>query len=289
MLICIWFDSVGIMNPEVVNVYILKNDVGSCWWLMLICIWFDSVGIMNPEVVNVYILKNDVGSFYCGITNNLARRIEEHRAGMSVYTSRFSGWYLVWNEEFENRKVARMLEVQIKNFGVGRWYRKHKPASSPVGSLAWGRDGWHGNFGTGQRTGHGTGHRTGHRHKNFLTPPVFISVGKLWQIFSRHKMATKKIWRNFLSVGKNRTGQKFLWLCPPVPACARLCPPVPACDKQNKRQKNGHKFFWDGCACCLPPQTNARPTARLRPPDCPTAPARLPDRSGTVFWQISDC
>jgi len=93
---------------------------------------------MNPEVVNVYILKNDVGSFYCGITNNLARRIEEHRAGMSVYTSRFSGWYLVWNEEFENRKVARMLEVQIKNFGVGRWYRKHKPASSPVGSLAWG-------------------------------------------------------------------------------------------------------------------------------------------------------
>jgi putative endonuclease len=95
---------------------------------------------MKVESVAVYILQSEDDNFYCGITNNLTRRIEEHKNGMSKYTRRYRGWKLLWWELLEDRKQARLMEVKIKNAGVRRWYEKHKPASSAIASLACGRD-----------------------------------------------------------------------------------------------------------------------------------------------------
>jgi putative endonuclease len=64
----------------------------------------------------VYILTNDRQTvLYTGVTDDLARRIAEHRAGFSSFTSSFTSRYnaykLVYFEALHER-AAR---------GVGRW------------------------------------------------------------------------------------------------------------------------------------------------------------------------
>ena len=55
----------------------------------------------------VYILKSrSDGSFYVGQTNDLQRRLENHNAGLSKYTSRKKPWCIVYFEEYESRKEA---------------------------------------------------------------------------------------------------------------------------------------------------------------------------------------
>lgn len=59
--------------------------------------------------------------YYTGITNNLHRRISEHKAGKSISTRNrlpvMSCVYWV----APNRKIARSLEVLIKNKGARKW------------------------------------------------------------------------------------------------------------------------------------------------------------------------
>jgi len=76
-------------------------------------------------MVNVYILKLSNGNFYCGITQDLEKRMLQHHSGKSKYTSRFLPLLLVWSIVKENRKVARDMEVRIKNEGVKRWLVKN--------------------------------------------------------------------------------------------------------------------------------------------------------------------
>jgi putative endonuclease len=63
---------------------------------------------------SIYILTNDRHTvLYTGVTNNLQRRISEHRAGFSSFTSRYNVHKLVYFEFHEvNDAIAR--EKQIK-------------------------------------------------------------------------------------------------------------------------------------------------------------------------------
>ncbi len=64
----------------------------------------------------VYIVECKGGSFYCGYTNNLERRIEEHN------NSKKGAWYTRWHrpvrliyyEEFETKSDAMKREYEIK-------------------------------------------------------------------------------------------------------------------------------------------------------------------------------
>lgn len=85
----------------------------------------------NPlEYVTVYILCTAKGLYYCGITNNLSRRLKEHDERGCV--ARFMGGVgqLVWAREFQNRTVAAKVERKVKRQGVKHFYERTKFSGS---------------------------------------------------------------------------------------------------------------------------------------------------------------
>ena len=63
----------------------------------------------------VYVLwSQNLRQFYIGQTNDLERRINEHKTGLSVFTSRSNDWILVYYEAYTSRKLAIMREMKLK-------------------------------------------------------------------------------------------------------------------------------------------------------------------------------
>ena len=72
----------------------------------------------------LYILRCSDGSYYTGSTNNLERRLEEHRSGKGAnHTKKHLHVELVYYEEFERVASAFYREKQIQG-----WSRKKKEA-----------------------------------------------------------------------------------------------------------------------------------------------------------------
>ncbi len=73
----------------------------------------------------VYILTNDRRTvLYTGVTNDIDRRIAEHRAGEgSAFARRYNLRILVWMEQFPNPTDAIAMEKRIKG-----WRREKKVA-----------------------------------------------------------------------------------------------------------------------------------------------------------------
>jgi putative endonuclease len=72
----------------------------------------------------VYILKCADGLYYTGHTDNLEKRIGEHRSGaFGGYTSTRLPVELVFSQDFSSREEALTSERQIKG-----WSRKKKEA-----------------------------------------------------------------------------------------------------------------------------------------------------------------
>ncbi|MEK9179717.1 MAG: GIY-YIG nuclease family protein [Patescibacteria group bacterium] len=71
----------------------------------------------------VYIITNTYNSvFYVGVTNNLPRRIFEHKNKyVEGFTSKYSLWKLVYFEETNSISDAITREKQLKN-----WHRPWK-------------------------------------------------------------------------------------------------------------------------------------------------------------------
>ncbi|MBL7834424.1 MAG: GIY-YIG nuclease family protein [Cyclobacteriaceae bacterium] len=85
----------------------------------------------------VYILQSRADdSFYKGITDNLARRFDEHNAGKDSYTKLHIPWDLIWYTTKESRAEAFRLERKVKNLSVQRtleFIRKYPVEDSLVG------------------------------------------------------------------------------------------------------------------------------------------------------------
>lgn len=63
----------------------------------------------------VYILKCEDGSLYTGITTDVARRLEEHKAGTaSKYTRARGAVRMVYTELCDSRGAALKREASIK-------------------------------------------------------------------------------------------------------------------------------------------------------------------------------
>lgn len=65
----------------------------------------------------MYILKNeDTGRYYIGSTNNIARRLKQHRMGLTRTTRILGTHTLVYKEGFENIVDARNREKKLKSY-----------------------------------------------------------------------------------------------------------------------------------------------------------------------------
>ncbi len=71
----------------------------------------------------VYILSSpDNAIVYIGVTNDLIRRVNEHKEKLKMcFTSKFNCNKLVWFEVFRDIRVAIRREKQLKN-----WHRSWK-------------------------------------------------------------------------------------------------------------------------------------------------------------------
>ena len=66
----------------------------------------------------IYILKCGDGSLYCGITNNLEKRLKQHKGeikGGAKYTRSHWPCKLVYKEKSASRSEASQREIVIKN------------------------------------------------------------------------------------------------------------------------------------------------------------------------------
>lgn len=67
----------------------------------------------------VYIITNFANSvFYTGITNDLERRVYEHKQGFikNSFSSRYRLYKLIWFEEFNSPAEAIQAEKKVKDF-----------------------------------------------------------------------------------------------------------------------------------------------------------------------------
>jgi putative endonuclease len=66
----------------------------------------------------VYILVNSsLSTMYIGVTNDLGRRVAEHRAGLgSEFAKKYKATRLVYAEEFEQIEEAIAREKQLKGW-----------------------------------------------------------------------------------------------------------------------------------------------------------------------------
>lgn len=81
----------------------------------------------------VYILASRSHNLYIGVTNNLDRRIEEHRSGsVEEFTGRYNINRLVHFEVFRNVRTAIAREKRLKS-----WRREKKLVLIQTTNPAW--------------------------------------------------------------------------------------------------------------------------------------------------------
>ena len=69
---------------------------------------------------NVYILLCNQKTFYVGITDNLERRLTQHKRKESFFTKKFSDIKLVYKENYAYRVDAERREIQIKKWSIAK-------------------------------------------------------------------------------------------------------------------------------------------------------------------------
>ena len=71
----------------------------------------------DPPTYYVYIMSNNAGITYIGVTNNIARRVEEHKTGkFPGFSKRYKTHKLVYYEEHQYINDAIYREKQIKTW-----------------------------------------------------------------------------------------------------------------------------------------------------------------------------
>jgi putative endonuclease len=91
-------------------------------------------------VVTVYVLKGESGKRYVGITNDLSRRLNEHRSRHSKAGQILGNFTVIHTETFSDYKAARRCEKFLKS-GKGRnWLDRlemmSEPAKPPAGKAS---------------------------------------------------------------------------------------------------------------------------------------------------------
>jgi putative endonuclease len=77
-------------------------------------VWRSTPLYSTTYVLRLYLFSNKLNKFYIGYSENLQKRLAEHNAGMSKFTSMANDWIIVYSEAFNSRKDARKRELEIK-------------------------------------------------------------------------------------------------------------------------------------------------------------------------------
>jgi putative endonuclease len=88
---------------------------------------------MRDRTYYVYIVASLSRTLYVGVTNDLQRRMHEHRSRqVAGFTARYGVDRLVWFESTNDVHVAIAREKQLKG-----WKRERKVALIEAGNPAW--------------------------------------------------------------------------------------------------------------------------------------------------------
>ena len=71
----------------------------------------------------VYVLQDEVGRLYKGMTNDIERRIAEHRRGKTRTTRLMRNIHIVYTEDHQTKKEAFIRERYLKT-AAGRRFLK---------------------------------------------------------------------------------------------------------------------------------------------------------------------
>ena len=74
----------------------------------------------------VYVLQDENGKMYKGMTNNLQRRLSEHRSGKTKTTKLMQNIVIVYQEQFQTREEARKREVYFKTAAGRKFLKKQR-------------------------------------------------------------------------------------------------------------------------------------------------------------------
>jgi len=72
----------------------------------------------------VYILLCSDNTYYTGLTENIRKRIKEHKTGLVKYTKNRRPIKVVWIGIFRNKKKASLFEKYLKSGSRNAFLRK---------------------------------------------------------------------------------------------------------------------------------------------------------------------
>ena len=78
----------------------------------------------------MYILTLNNGQFYIGFTNDLKKRIKEHKEGNVFTTKKFLPVKLIYYECYLDREDAKQREFMLKRFGSTYSHLKNRITNS---------------------------------------------------------------------------------------------------------------------------------------------------------------
>ncbi len=78
-------------------------------------------------VYTVYVLRDRDDNLYKGLTNNLSRRIREHKSGHTITTSKMYGLEVVYTEIYADFAIARQRELYLKSAAGRKFLKKVIP------------------------------------------------------------------------------------------------------------------------------------------------------------------
>ena len=83
-------------------------------------------------MITVYAIRDSLsGEIYVGMTNDLERRLAEHKRKHSKYTSKFSDFILIHKEACEDYESGQKREKYLKS-GYGKEFLKTKSTEAGV-------------------------------------------------------------------------------------------------------------------------------------------------------------
>jgi putative endonuclease len=78
----------------------------------------------GQTMVTLYVLKGETGKRYVGITNDLSRRIKEHRSQRSKGGQLLGDFSVLYTEIFDDYPTARAKEKFLKSGQGRKWLDK---------------------------------------------------------------------------------------------------------------------------------------------------------------------
>ena len=75
-------------------------------------------------VYTVYVLSDQEGRLYKGVTNNLVRRLSEHKRGKTRTTAKMVNLSVAYTEDYSDIAIARKRELYFKTAAGRRFLKK---------------------------------------------------------------------------------------------------------------------------------------------------------------------